>query len=87
MPSSAFNQIGTNTSNISTLQAIGRRYATQTALPGTLTSSQVMTIYQTVTGNTVPNDYDMLVSFDNSTWNYTWAYFTSQSQWFYKGQT
>jgi len=87
MPSAAFNQIATNTSDIGLLQQIGVRYATHQALPETLSQNDVLTIFQTDTGKATPNDGDTLVSFHSSTMLYAWIYFSSSNTWIFKGIT
>ena len=87
MPKEAYQQIATNTTDISILSGVGQRYPVSVALPDMLTSLQLDTIYQSVSGNNTPNEMDALISFHPSTLNYEWVYFTSISDWYFRGVT
>jgi prefoldin subunit 5 len=85
MPKESFNQITTNTQDIAALKGASRRYPTTEELPGTLTQSQVQTIYESAGGSTSPNDNDSLISFNSNTINYVWTYYSSIGGWYFRG--
>lgn len=87
MPKESFQQIQQNTTDIAQLQGIGTVWTTTQALPQSASQSDILTAYQSVSGNTQPNPNDSLISLNPSTMNYEWTWIQAQNQWVFRGQS
>jgi hypothetical protein len=85
MPGASFAQIEDNTSDIAALKGANKRRPTQTALPETLEQTQVQAAWEAAGGSATPVDGDTIISFNTSTMDYAWKYFSSDSTWHFRG--